>query len=191
MPPHEYNNMKRYFMKKLAELFAMFFKIGLFTFGGGYAMLPLLKAEIVNKRRWATDEELLDIYSIGQCTPGIISINVATFMGYRQKGVSGGIAATLGMILPSLLIITLIAAVLEQFMYNRYVAYAFGGIRICVTALIAEVIFDLWKKGINNYIGAAIFLASLLLLLFLNLSAVWVVIMAGTAGLLLRERFGK
>ena len=137
-------------MRDLLSLFALFFKIGLFTFGGGYAMLPLLKDEVVNKRRFVSDEELLDLYSIGQCTPGIISINVATFIGYQQKGIGGAVVATSGIVLPSLIIITLVASILQQFMDNRYVAYAFAGIRICVAALIADVIYDLAKKNIKN-----------------------------------------
>lgn len=191
MLPDLINNKKWIFMRKLLHLFLMFFKIGLFTFGGGYAMLPLLQAEIVKKRRWATDEKLLDLYSIGQCTPGIISVNVATFMGYRQAGIAGACAATLGMVMPSLIIITLLAAVLDRYMHNRYVSYAFAGIRICVVALILDIIYDLWKKGITDYKGAGIFAGALLLLLGFNLSAVWIVILAGIAGLGLKGAAGK
>ena len=191
MLPDLINNKKWIFMRKLLHLFLMFFKIGLFIFGGGYAMLPLLQAEIVKKRRWATDEELLDLYSIGQCTPGIISVNVATFMGYRQAGIAGACAATLGMVMPSLIIITLLAAVLDRYMHNRYVSYAFAGIRICVVALILDIIYDLWKKGITDYKGAGIFAGALLLLLGFNLSAVWIVILAGIAGLGLKGAAGK
>ena len=191
MLPDLINNKKWIFMRKLLHLFLMFFKIGLFTFGGGYAMLPLLQAEIVKKRRWATDEELLDLYSIGQCTPGIISVNVATFMGYRQAGIAGACAATLGMVMPSLIIITLLAAVLDRYMHNRYVSYAFTGIRICVVALILDIIYDLWKKGITDYKGAGISAGALLLLLGFNLSAVWIVILAGIAGLGLKGAAGK
>lgn len=191
MLPDLINNKKWIFMRKLLHLFLMFFKIGLFTFGGGYAMLPLLQAEIVKKRRWATDEELLDLYSIGQCTPGIISVNVATFMGYRQAGIAGACAATLGMVMPSLIIITLLAAVLDRYMHNLYVSYAFAGIRICVVALILDIIYDLWKKGITDYKGAGIFAGALLLLLGFNLSAVWIVILAGIAGLGLKGAAGK
>lgn len=181
-------------MQDLLKLFAMFFKIGLFTFGGGYAMLPLLKDEVVNKRRFVSEEELLDLYSIGQCTPGIISINVATFIGYQQKGVSGAVAATLGMVLPSLVIITLVASVLQKFMDNRYVAYAFAGVRICVAALIADIIYDLAKKNIRSYMAAAVFVGALALLVWGNLSAVWVVIIAGMVALAageLRRRIRK
>lgn len=174
-------------MKDLWKLFRLFFKIGLFTFGGGYAMLPLLKAEVVAKRRFVTEQELLDLYSIGQCTPGIIAINVATYIGYRQKGVIGAIAATAGMVMPSLLIIVLAASVLQNFMDNKYVAYAFAGIRICVTALIADVIYDLAKKNLKDYLGVIVFLSALALLIGLNLSAVWVVVLAGTAALIIGE----
>ncbi len=175
-------------MQILWRLFKVFFKLGLFTFGGGYAMLPLLQAEVVKKRGWTDEQELLDLYSIGQCTPGIISINVATFIGYRQAGVKGAVAATVGMVLPSLIIISLIAAVLSRFMYNRYVVYAFSGIRICVVALILDVIYGLWKKGVTDYFGVLVFVGALGLLLALNLSAVWIVVLAGAAGLLLRGR---
>lgn len=174
-------------MPELWKLFRLFFKIGLFTFGGGYAMLPLLRAEVVTKRRFLTEQELLDLYSIGQCTPGIIAINVATYIGYQQRGVKGAIATTLGMVLPSLLIIILLASVLQRFMDNRYVAYAFTGIRICVAALIADIIYDLARKNIKNYFSVVVFLGALALLIGLNLSAVWVVVTAGATALLFGE----
>lgn len=178
-------------MRQLFNLFQLFFRIGLFTFGGGYAMLPLLQGELVKKRGWATDEELLDLYSIGQCTPGIIAVNVATVIGYRRAGVPGACFATLGIVMPSLIIILLIASVLTQFMYNRYVAYAFGGVRICVVALILNVIYGLWRKSIKDYFCAGVFIGALVLLLVFNLSAVWVVIAAGAAGYWLRGAAAK
>ena len=150
-------------------------------------MLPLLKDELVRKRRFLEDEELIDLYSIGQCTPGIIAVNVATFIGYKRLGVAGAIAATVGIIMPSLLIITLLAAVLEKYMHNRYVSYAFAGIRICVAALIADIVYGLWKKSVTNYTGAAIFVVALMLLGICNLSAVWIVILAGVVALGLKE----
>lgn len=174
-------------MRELIDLMSVFFKIGLFTFGGGYAMLPLLQAEVVHKRRFVSDEELLDLYSIGQCTPGIIAVNVATFIGYRQKGVWGAVFATLGMVLPSLIIISLIAAVLGHFMHNRYVAYAFAGIRLCVVALIADIVYDLWKKNIKGYASAVVFAAALVLLAVFNLGAVWIVLLAAGSALLAGE----
>lgn len=174
-------------MKELWKLFRLFFKIGLFTFGGGYAMLPLLKAEVVAKRRFVTEQELLDLYSIGQCTPGIIAINVATYIGYSQKGIAGAVAATLGMVAPSLIIIVSLASVLQKVMDNRYAAYAFAGIRICVTALIADVIYDLARKNIKDFFSVIVFLGALALLIGLNLSAVWVIVAAGTAAFLVGE----
>lgn len=174
-------------MKQLWTLFSVFLKIGLFTFGGGYAMLPLLQDELVRKRRWTTDAELLDYYSIGQCTPGIIAINVATFIGYKQKGKLGGCVSTLGMVTPSLIIIGLIASILGKYMDNPYLAYAFAGIRVAVTALIFDTLIGLWKKGIEDKKGLAIFLASVLLLLLFNLSAVWIVILAALSGVVIRR----
>lgn len=174
-------------MQSLKDLFLLFFKIGLFTFGGGYAMLPLLKDELVAKRRLLSEDELLDLYAIGQCTPGIIAINVATFIGYRQARLKGAVAATLGMVFPSLLIITLIAMVLKQYMYNRYVTYAFAGIRIGVVALIASVLVDLWRKNIRNYADGTVFVLAVALLGVFSLSAVWVVIAAAVSALLIGE----
>lgn len=174
-------------MQSLKDLFLLFFKIGLFTFGGGYAMLPLLKDELVAKRRLLSEEELLDMYAIGQCTPGIIAINVATFIGYRQARLKGAVAATLGMVFPSLLIITLIAMVLKQYMYNRYVTYAFAGIRIGVVALIASVLVDLWRKNIRNYADGTVFVLAVVLLGVFSLSAVWVVIASAVSALLIGE----
>ena len=127
-------------MSVLWNLFTTFFKIGLFTFGGGYAMIPLLSAELAKKKRWTTDEELMDYYSIGQCTPGIIAVNVSTFIGYKLKGVSGAVAATAGMVAPSVVIIIAIANAVSFYMKNEYVAHAFAGIRIVVIALIFDVV---------------------------------------------------
>ena len=174
-------------MRELLKLTGLFFKIGLFTFGGGYAMLPLLQSEVVNRHRYLTEEELLDLYSIGQCTPGVIAVNVATFIGYKQKGVWGAVFSTLGMVLPSLIIISLIAAVLKQFMHERYVAYAFAGIRICVVALIADIVYGLWKKNVQGYQSMAIFIGALILLVGFNLGAVWIVLLAALTALICAE----
>ena len=137
-------------MVSLWKLYALFFKMGLFTFGGGYAMLPILKDEAVEKQKWISEEELLNYYSIGQCTPGIIAVNAASFIGYKLRGVAGLISATLGVISPSLIIIVLIAALLSNFMDNQYVQWAFGGIRISVIALIINTVIDMWKKGVKD-----------------------------------------
>lgn len=178
-------------MRQLLDLFGLFFKIGLFTFGGGYAMLPLLQDEVCRRRGFCSEDELLDLYSIGQVTPGIIAINVATFIGYRQAGVRGAIFATLGMVVPSLIIITLIAAVLEKYMHNRWLTYAFAGIRICVVALIADILLGMWKKGITNRLSMSIFLGAILLLLVFNVSAVWIVILAALTALTVRKAWQK
>lgn len=175
-------------MKNYIELFTSFFKTGLFTFGGGYAMLPLLKAEVCEKRKWISEDELLDYFSIGQCTPGIIAINVSTFCGYKLNGVKGAIVATTAMVLPSLIIITLIAAVLNRYMQLPIIASAFAGIRLGVTALLLNLIFDtgrkIFKESQHRRLHAFIFASALILLLFGGVSAVFIVIMAAVLGFL-------
>ena len=118
--------------KSLGTLFFTFFKIGLFTFGGGYAMLPLLQREIVEKKKWATEEEMLDYFAVGQCTPGVIAVNTATFVGFKEKKLSGAVFATLGIVSPSLVIITIIAALLSNFAHIAAVQNAFAGIRVAL-----------------------------------------------------------
>ena len=174
-------------LKGLWKLYRLFFKLGLFTFGGGLAMLPLLKAEVVDKRRFLTEEELIDLYSIGQCTPGIIIVNVVTFIGYQQMGLKGAIISTLGAITPSIIIISLIATILHQFMDNMYVAYAFAGIRLCVLALIANITYDLAKKNIKNLQGVLFFIGALWLLVGFGFSAVAVVLTAVLAAFSISE----
>ena len=143
-------------LRRLWDYYRAFFGIGAITFGGGYAMLPLLQRTIVQKHGWATDEELLDYYAIGQCTPGVIAVNTATFIGYRQAGVPGSIAATLGMISPSLIIITLIAALLRNFMDIAWVQHAFAGIRIAVSALIVSTLYGLIRKRVRRPLQIAL-----------------------------------
>ena len=172
-------------MKILFELFVTFFKIGLFTFGGGYAMIPLLQAELVTKKHWTDDKELMDYYCIGQSTPGIISVNVATFIGYKMKRVIGAIVATLGIIMSSLIIIMALAHILSLYMANEYVASAFAGARIVVVALIAEAVFKLWKTAIIGKFALGVFLVSLGCLLIFNLSPILLVVAAGVIGLAL------
>jgi len=166
-----------------------FFKMGLFTFGGGYAMLPILQKEAVEKQKWVTEEELLNYYSIGQCTPGIIAVNAASFIGYKLRKISGLISATLGVISPSLIIIILVAALLRQYMDNQYVQWAFGGIRICVIALIIDTVWNMWKKGIKDVRGYLVFVVAALLMWLFNLSAILIVILA--AGATFVPNFGR
>lgn len=167
-------------MKKISllELFALFCKMGMFTFGGGYAMLPILKTEVVDKKKWITEEELLNYYSIGQCTPGIIAVNTSSFIGYKLRGVAGMLSATLAVITPSLIIIILVAALLRQYMDNQYLQWAFGGIRVSVVALIIMTVVDLWRKGIKNKRDYLVFFIASGLLWFFNFSAVAIVILA-------------
>lgn len=162
--------------KMFWNLFCSFFKIGLFTFGGGYAMLPLMQAELVKKHGWITDEELLDYVSLSQCTPGVIAVNMATFVGCKLKGCFGGIVATSAVIAPSLMIISAIASVLMRYMDHPSVVHTFNGIRIVVVALITNILIDLWKKGVKNKLGVALFSVCLALIVFARLTPVMLVI---------------
>lgn len=170
-------------MKELWELFAIFFKMGSFTFGGGYAMLPIIQEEIVNKRKWATDEEILDYYAIGQSTPGIIAVNTATFIGYNQKGIIGGIIATLGIVSPSIIIITIIAAFFKNFQDYAIVQHAFAGIRVVVAALIFNTVLKMYKDSVKDWVGIFLFVASFLLLVFLDITQIIVIIISAIVGI--------
>lgn len=163
-------------MLELLKLYWSFFQIGLFTFGGGYAMLPMIRKEVVNKHGWATEEEVLNYYAIGQCTPGIIAVNTATFIGYKQKKILGGIMATFGVVTPSVIIITIIATLLQNFSDIEYVQYAFSGIRVGVVVLVLGTIIGLLKKAIKNYISCIYFGAALLIALLTDISVIWIVV---------------
>lgn len=167
------------------KLYFIFFKIGLFTFGGGYAMLPMLRREIVDKRGWATDEEMLDYYAIGQSTPGIIAINTATFTGLSKAGVFGAIAATLGMVTPSLFIIMSIARFFTEFQDNTYVLSAFTGIRVVVVVLILNAVIKMGKKSIKNWIHILLFIGAFLFVVFTDFSPIYAVITAGIIGMII------
>ena len=136
-------------MKELLTLFGLFFKIGIMTFGGGYAMLPMLERELVTKHNFVTTEEILDYFAVGQCTPGVIAVNTATFIGYKRKGIIGGIFTTLGVITPSLIIISLLATVLQALAGNSIVENAFAGISVAVSALIVQAVIKMTKSGIS------------------------------------------
>ena len=171
-------------MKELWDLFVTFARIGGFTFGGGYAMLPMLQKEVVEARHWATEEELVDYFAIGQCTPGIIAVNTATFIGYKLRGVIGGIVATLGVIAPSMVIITIIAAFIKGFADIAAVGHAFAGVRACVCVLIFNAVVKLGKKSLINKTAIGVFVVILALALFTNLSPALLVILAGLFGAL-------
>lgn len=174
-------------MKELCSLFLAFARIGAFTFGGGYAMLPMLQKEVVEKYHWATEDELMDYFAIGQCTPGIIAVNTATFVGYKTKKVAGAVAATLGVITPSIIIITIIAAFLQNFADLPVVKHAFNGVRACVCVLIFNAVIKLAKKSVVDKITLGICIGVLALSLFTPVSPAILVLLAGGAGYLAKR----
>ncbi len=175
-------------MNVYLDLFVTFARIGGLTFGGGYAMLPMLEREVVDHRHWATSDELMDYYAIGQCTPGVIAVNTATFVGRSVKGISGGIIATLGVAFPSLVIITIIAALISNFADIPAVARAFAGIRIGVCVLVFNAVLKLGKSAIKDSPSMIIFLIVFLGSSLLDVSPVIFVILAAIAGILLRVK---
>lgn len=177
--------------KQLWQLFVTFAIVGVTTFGGGYAMLPALQREVVDKRKWASDEEVMDWYAIGQCTPGVIAVNTATFVGQKQAGVIGGIFATLGVVFPSLVIITIIAAFIQNFAHLAAVQKAFAGIRVCVCVLILNAVVKLWKKSVVDWKTLVIFAAVFAGSVFLTVSPVVYVVIAALAGIVVKELEAK
>lgn len=173
-------------VKILLDLFITFAKIGAVTFGGGYAMLPILQREIVENKHWGTEEELADYYAIGQCTPGVIAVNVGTFIGRKVAGNLGGVVATLGVVFPSLVIITLLAGVIQAYSSLEWVAHAFAGIRVCVCVLIFNAVIKLFAKAIIDAKTLAVYILVLAGALFLNVSPVVFVVLAGVAGVILK-----
>lgn len=170
-------------MTELLDLFLTFCRIGGLTFGGGYAMLPLIQEEVVNKRKWATEEEVLDYYAVGQCTPGIIAVNTATFIGYKRRGVIGAVAATSGVVFPSLIIIMIIAAFIKNFANLAIVQNAFSGIRVAVAVLVLNAIIKLWKSGVKDMTGIIIFFITFVISVTLNISPIYIVIAAIFVGI--------
>jgi chromate transporter len=174
-------------MNVYLELFTSFAKVGVMTFGGGYAMLPILQREVSERRRWATEEELIDYYAIGQCTPGVIAVNTATFIGRKQKGITGAITATVGLAAPSIVIITLIAAFLRSFAEYAVVKNAFAGIRACVCVLVINAVVKMWKKSVTDKVALAIFLAVFLAASLLSVSPAIYVILSGALGIIIKK----
>ena len=177
-------------MNEYLELFLTFAKLGVMTFGGGMAMLPILQREVVEDRHWATEEELVDYYAIGQCTPGIIAVNTATFVGQKRKGALGGIVATLGMVFPSLVIISILAGLITNFSSVTWVQDAFAGIQVCVCVLIFNAVVKLLKKSVIDKRTSVIFLLVMIGSTLLNLSPVWFVLLAALAGIVLKNLEG-
>ena len=173
-------------MKELLTLFGLFFKIGIMTFGGGYAMLPMLERELVVKRNYVTMEEIMDYFAVGQCTPGIIAVNTATFIGFKRKGIFGGIFATLGVVTPSIIIITLLASVLRLVAGNEIVQHAFAGISVAVCALIVQAILKLIKSGIKDAFTLGIAIAAFVSSFFLGVSPIIVILVTAVVGVIIK-----
>ena len=173
------------------DMFLTFAQIGGLTFGGGYAMLPILQREVVEKKKWATEEELMDYFAIGQCTPGIIAVNTATFVGQKHCGILGSLAATLGVITPSFFIISLLAGVIEAFSHILWVQYAFGGIRVCVCVLIFNAVMKLFKKAVIDKFTLGIFLIVALGSCLTDVSPIIFVIISAIASIAIKVLGGK
>ncbi|MBR3609877.1 MAG: chromate transporter [Oscillospiraceae bacterium] len=171
-------------MKELLELFLAFARIGGLTFGGGYSMLPMLQREVVEKKGWATEAELMDYFAVGQCLPGVIAVNTAVFIGNKVKGLAGAVAASLGVISPSIIIILAIASLIQNFSDLPIVQYAFSGIRVGVCVLIFTSVLKLFKKAIIDKFTLILFSAVLILSVFTDISPVLFVVIAAFLGII-------
>ena len=174
-------------MKDLFELYITFAKIGSITFGGGYAMLPILQREIVENKKWESDEDLLDYFAVGQCTPGIIALNVSTFIGNKRKGTIGGIVASLGFITIPIALLLVISIFLNNFADYAIVKNAFAGVRVCVCVLILNAVERLWKKSMINHKAWLIFVVVLGLTLFTDIPLYVIVLSSSVVGALLNR----
>ena len=170
-------------LKELFSFYMIFFRMSAVTFGGGYAMLPILRREFVDNLGWMDEETIMDYYSLSQSLPGLIAVNVSVFIGYRYKGVIGAITAALGMVSPCLIIITAIALFLSGFRDNIYVQRALAGVSVCVVALILQTVLGLWKKGVKDKLGIVIFAVIFALNLLTDISPVVLVIGCGIVGI--------
>ena len=178
-------------MKSLLDLFLTFAKIGAFTFGGGYAMLALMKEELVGRKKWCTEEELLDYFALSQCTPGVIAVNCATFVGRQVKGILGGAFATVGVITPSFFIILLIASFLNNFAQYPITQHIFGGIRVIVAVLVVNAVLNMGKSAVKDKLCILLAAVSCVLSFVFNLSPIWFVVAGAIIGLFVkREKKG-
>ena len=167
---------------RYVQLFTAFFKIGLFTFGGGMSMLPMLQRELVESKQWLTEEEILNYFAIGQCTPGIIAVNVATFCGYKRAGLSGAIMSTIGIVCPSWIVITLIAGSISRFSDIVWIQRAMKGVYVAVAALLIRAVFTFGKKIITDFVTAGIAAGAFLAMSVWNVSGILIVLAAGIIG---------
>lgn len=175
-------------MRDLLDLYWTFVKIGCVTFGGGYAMLPILERELITKRSWTTMDDLRDYFSIGQCTPGIIALNVSTFIGEKRHGVIGALAATVGFLTGPIVIILIIATFLQNFAQLEIIQHAFAGIRVCVCVLIVQAVLRLWKSSVVDAFTLILYFIVFVLnafsgLLPVKIPAAVLVLLAGAAGI--------
>ena len=185
------SNRESQIMNIYLDLFITFAKIGVMTFGGGMAMLPMLEREIVENKGWCTEEELIDYFAIGQCTPGIIAVNTATFVGKKMgngRGIIGGIVATLGMIFPSVVIITILSAIISRIENAEWVGRAFAGIRVCVCVLILNAAIKLGRKALISVPTIIIFIVVFAGAVFSDISPVIFVLLAAAAGIILQVK---
>ena len=172
-------------MPELLRLFLIFARVGVTTFGGGMAMLPVIMREFVTRREWITADEYADMAAVGQCTPGIIAVNMATFIGTKRAGTIGGIVSTLGMVVPSMIVITVIAAFLESFAHIPAVGHAFAGVRVAVCAVIIKAIVGLWKSSVKDITAGAVFAVVFLLAILLGIHPAILAIIAGAFGVII------
>lgn len=177
-------------MKEYLDMFLAFARVGALTFGGGYAMLPILQAEVVEKKKWITNEEMMDFYAIGQCLPGLIAVNTASFIGQKLKGTKGGYACALGVVFPSLVIITIIAAFISGFSDLPAVRNAFAGIRVCVCVLILNAVVKLWKKAIVDWKTFVLFAVVFAGSTFTDINPILFVVGAALTGIALSVKRG-
>lgn len=178
-------------MREYLELFLSFLRIGAFTFGGGYAMLPMIEKEIVDNRKWATNEEILDYFAVAQCTPGVIAVNTATFVGYKRKKVPGAIIATLGVVFVPVIVICFIASAIKAFSHIKWVQNALWGISVAICATILTSLVKMMKKAIVDYICVGFFLFSFVVSLIFNASPVVIVIICAIMGIIVKKTIKK
>lgn len=172
-------------LKELWDLYYTFAKIGTFTIGGGLAMMPMMQKELIEKKHWITEEDLIDYYAVGQSTPGIVAVNVATFVGFRQVGIIGGIVATLGMVTPSLVIIMILAGLINSISDYPVAQKALRGINVAVAALMTSVIVKFAKKTIKNIVNAVFMLISFALVFFFKVPSFYIILCALAIGVVL------
>ena len=178
-------------IKNLFNLYFSFAKIGTFTIGGGFAMMPMMQSELIEKRKWITDEELIDYYAVGQSTPGIVAVNVATFVGYKQMGIIGGIFATLGMVSPSLVIIMILGSLINSINDFPIIQKALKGINVAVAALLTSTIINFMKKTIKKFTNAIFMMISFLLVFVFKLPSFWIILFALLIGVVLTYKEKK